>query len=205
MDTSLVTADMIPAEVVGDMSKMFEAGKSYEVIVSDKMNPSAKEFAFGHNGHLGEYPTNARIRLKGEEIQHLFNCVYEVPITEVSGDGFPRVTGKRMVCRFSITPTSWGALPENAVLIQPHGVQSARVDAEKAAHSREEKAAQEHMHNVAVDEMMADRQKELETLSAEQLKELAAERGIDVKDGSSTACVVDAILKFEEKMLRGED
>lgn len=207
MNMNLIESGCVPVEVIGNMAHMFEAGKVYEVVVDDKMNPNSKRFAFGLNGKLGEYDTNARIRLRGEEIQHLYNCTYDEPVTEETGDGFRRVIGTRQVCRFSISPMSWGAMPERAVLLQPPGVTSMRLNAaaplspEEAAGLEEE--APRQTYEVSADDMMSARQKELEYLSKEKLITLAAERG--TKQTGTKAEILDALLKYEEKLLRGED
>lgn len=208
MGMNLIESGCMPVEVVGSMAQMFEVGKVYEVVVDDRMNPRSNRFAFGLNGKLGEYPTNTKIRLRGEEIQHLYNCTYDEPVTEESGDGFRRVVGTRQVCRFSISPTSWGALPERAMLLQPPGVKQMRLDAAAAPLAEENPhleggSEQKPSYDMTVDDMMAARQKELEYLSKEKLMELAAERG--TKQSGHKADILDALLKHEEALLRGDD
>ena len=205
--TNIIEAGFIPAESIHDITKMFEQGKAYEVIVHDKLNPSSKTFAFGINGRLGEYPTNKKIRLLGEEICHLYNCVYREPVTEDS-NGYPKIIGSREVCRFSITPTSWGALPERAVLLQPPAVQAARVDSSKAAVPEEEPNREDAYDalpqaEVSVDELMAAREAELSALSKDKLAALAAERG--TKQSGTKAEILGALLAYEAKLLSGEE
>lgn len=210
MSNNLVYSNAIPVEVMGTMSEMYKVGKTYEVMVDDRMNPGSRTFAFGLNGKIGEYPTNTRIRLLGEEIQHLYNCVFQEPLTEEVGDGrYKRVIGKKQVCRFSITPTSWDALPERAVLLNAPGQTVYREDTTKAPI---QDAVPEDMLNrqplepgreVTVDDMMGARENELSALSYNALKEIARERDIRYA-GISKLDLVGNILEFEEKLLRGE-
>ena len=212
IEVNITASGMMPVDVLGTMADMYKADKTYEVIVDDKMHPDAKVFSFGINGRLGEYPTKTKIRLHGEEIQHLYNCQYKEPIIEESGpEKYKKVTGWRMVCRFSIVPTSWGALPDRAVLLDPTGTRTdantAPVSEEKAEASEELKqkeieAAAPAMKDMSIDDMLAEREKELSAMTMSNLRELAKERG--TRTFGTKADVVDGLLKLEEKVLRGE-
>lgn len=211
MSNNLVYSNAIPVEVMGTMSEMYKVGKTYEVMVDDRMNPGSRTFAFGLNGKIGEYPTNTRIRLLGEEIQHLYNCVFQEPLTEEVGDGrYKRVIGKKQVCRFSITPTSWDALPERAVLLNAPGQTVYREDTAKTPIQEMPDELKQAISeagtgkDVSVDEMMGARENELASLSYNDLKELAKERDIKYA-GVSKVDLIENILGVEEKLLRGEE
>lgn len=209
---NLIVSGMMPVENIGDMSSMYKSGSVYEVMVEDRMNPDCKFFSFGLNGRMGEYPTNAKIRLRGEEIQHLYNCTYESPVVEDSGDGgFRRVVGKRVVCRFAITPTQWGALPTEGTVLKPAGM---AVRAKKAkppffdeAQAAGKEAAEENfassLSGVSADDLLAAREKELEYMNISALRELARDRGIT--QNGSKASLIEALLKYEEELLTGEE
>ena len=209
---NLIYASMMPVEVMGKMTDMYKEGRTYEVMVDDRLNPGARTFSFGLNGKIGEYPTNTKIRLLGEEIQHLYNCIAEEPIAEEVGEGrYRRFVGKRQVCRFSITPTSWDALPERAVLLDVPGAAVYREDTTKAPKQDALSGELAEMlqeipdgKDVTVDEMMAARENELASLSYNDLKELAKERDIKYA-GVSKVDLIENILGVEEKLLRGEE
>lgn len=197
----------IPVEVLGTMSEMYETGKSYEVIVEDRMHPDAKLFAFGINGRLGEYPTKTKICLKGEEIQHLYNCQFEQPVIEESGpDKYRKVTGRRMVCRFAITPTTWGSLPERAVLLDKSGTRkdSNTVPIIKETPVEEIETIQENKMgtDITANDMMAAREKELADMDWADLQAEAKSRG--TRQTGKKSEIIDAILKAEEAVLKGE-
>lgn len=192
---------------------IFEDGKLYEVIVDDKLNPTVKTFAFGINGKLGEYPTNTKIKLRGELIRHLYNCVFLQPETQDSNDGqFRRIVGTREVCRFAITPTSWGALPEGGVLLGSAGRQvpneiAASDKAVKAAAEQNKGAADAYDNGVDVNadissDILAEKQREYELKTKEELIAIAKERG--VKNYGNKAEILDALMEFEEKQVKGE-
>ena len=208
---NLIYASMMPVEVMGKMTDMYKEGRTYEVMVDDRLNPGARTFAFGLNGKIGEYPTNTRIRLLGEEIQHLYNCIAEETVTEEAGEGrYRRVVGKRQVCRFSITPTSWDALPERAVLLGLPGTKVYREDTAKTPIQEMPDELKQAISeagtgkDVSVDEMMGARENELASLSYNDLKELAKERDIKYA-GVSKVDLIENILGVEEKLLRGEE
>lgn len=207
---NIVESGMMPVEAIGDMSKMYKSGECYEVMVEDRMNPGAKYFSFGLNGRLGEYPTNAKIRLRGEEIQHLYNCTYESPIVEDSSSEFRRVVGKRVVCRFSITPTHWGAIPSDGILLRKTGLPSSA----KARNTlpffsgdetvkTDEPVAVKSSDGPQIDDMLAARERELEALNIPALRELARDRGL--KQNGNKTDLIESLLKYEEKQLRGEE
>lgn len=208
---NLLVSNMTPVQDMGRMKDMFETGKAYEVIVDDKVNQGAKMFSFGLNGRIGEFPTNTTVILKGEVIRHLYNCTYDNPIIKEEGEGhYRRVVGYQKVCRFSITPTSWGALPEKAVLLQRPGVVSYSEDATlavpEAAASEQSAGGAEPMPekmgpDITVDDLMASREKELELMSKQELLQYAAERGIKVSGSSMKATILDDILEFSRKLL----
>lgn len=217
MQDNLIAGNLMPVGTLGTMAEMFEKGKIYEVMVDDRVNAGSKTFSFGLNGRIGEYPTNMKIQLRGEEIQHLYNCTYENAITEETGDGkFQRVVGYQTVCRFAITPTSWGALrgilpealPERAVLLQKPGVPVYRENANNATlieapspAAQFEPMPEKSDEGMTVDDFMAARQKELEIMSKNDLMSFATERGIEVKNSLNKAAVLDSILKFEEALM----
>lgn len=206
MNSNLITSAMMPVEGMGQMSEMYKDGKTYEVMVDDKRNPGSPIFAFGLNGKIGEYPTNSKIRLLGEEIRHLYNCIYEEPVTEQVGqEKFLKLVGQRQVCRFSITPTSWDALPGNAVLLNTLG--TVRVDSTKVNKYDEQLAEMQKEadmgSDISVDDMMAARENELKEFSYNDLKELANDRGLK-SSGVSKAKIVESLLKFEEEVLKGD-
>ena len=213
MSNNLMSVNMMPVENMSPIAKMFETGKTYEVIVDDKVNQGAKLFAFGLNGRIGEFPTNTKIRLKGEVIRHLYNCTYDSPIIKEE-DQYRRVIGYQKVCRFSITPTSWGALPDKAVLLQRPGVVSYLDDATVSVpeanaatpEEQEEFMGVEPMPekmgaDVSVDDFMACREKELETMSKIELLQFASERGIKVSGSTTKATILGDILDFEQKLM----
>ncbi len=208
---NLVVSGMMPVENIGDMSTMYKSGSVYEVMVEDRMNPDCKFFSFGLNGRMGEYPTNAKIKLRGEEIQHLYNCTYESPVVEDSGDGgFRRVVGKRVVCRFAITPTQWGALPTEGTVLKPAGM-PLRANKPKLPFFDEAQPAGKDvveensasLSGVSADDLLAAREKELEYMNISALRELAQDRGI--KQNGSKASLIEALLKYEEELLTGEE
>ena len=213
MNNNLMTVNMMPVSGMGDIKSMFQTGKTYEVIVDDKVNQSAKMFSFGLNGKIGEFPTNTKIILPGEVIRHLYNCTYDSPIIKEE-DQYRRVVGYQKVCRFSITPTSWGALPDKAVLLQRPGVKSYIEDAtlsvpaamEATPEERSDFASGEPMpermgEDVSVDDFMACRERELETMSKQELLQFASERGIKVSGSTTKATILGDILKFEQKLM----
>lgn len=210
MYQNIVESGMLPVEAIGDMSAMYKVGELYEVMVEDRMNPEAKYFSFGLNGKLGEYPTNAKIRLRGEEIQHLYNCTYEAPIVEDSSSEYRRVVGKRVVCRFSITPTRWGAIPSDGVVLSTAGLPPVSKAAAKLPFfSGADDAAADGPEAVKtaggpqIDDMLAAREKELEALNIPNLRELARERGL--KQNGNKTDLIESLLRYEEKKLRGEE
>ena len=211
--SNLMTVNMMPVENMSTIAQMFETGKTYEVIVDDKVNQGAKIFSFGLNGMIGEYPTNTKIRLKGEVIRHLYNCTYDSPIVKEE-DSYRTIIGYQQVCRFSITPTSWGALPEKAVLLQRPGVVSYSEDATLAVpearratqEEEEEMFGGEPMPermgaDVSIDDFMAAREKELEIMSKAELLQFAEEHGIKVSGATTKATILDGILAFEQKLM----
>ena len=213
MSNNLMSVNMMPVENMSPIAKMFETGKTYEVIVDDKVNQGAKLFAFGLNGRIGEFPTNTKIRLQGEVIRHLYNCTYDSPIIKEE-DQYRRVIGFQKVCRFSITPTSWGALPDKAVLLQRPGVKSYIEDATLSVPAASETTPEERSdfssgepmpermgEDVSVDDFMACRERELETMSKQELLHFASERGIKVSGSTTKATILGDILKFEQKLM----
>lgn len=198
-----VEQGMLPVEVIGEMSHMYKNGETYEVMVEDRMNPGTKFFSFGLNGRVGEYPTNAKIRLKGEEIQHLYNCTYESPVVEDAPGDFRRVVGKRVVCRFSITPTMWGALPPDGVLLG--GGECARPAPEEAPFPGREDApdgpAPRGDGGPSADELLAAREGELERMSVTSLREIAS--GLGLRQGGGKPDLVASILRREEEIMKG--
>ena len=201
------------AQTLKGAADIFEEGKLYEVIVDDKLNPEVKMFSYGINGVLGEYPTNTKIKLRGEVIRHLYNCVYLQPITQESKDGtFNRVTGTLEVCRFAITPTSWGALPDSGVLLGSAGKQAANEAAAreqnvKVASESGKEAADAHdesanANNDIASDMLAAKQREYELKTKEELIALAKER--DIKSYGNKADILDALMAQEEKDIKGE-
>lgn len=207
--SNLLESGMMPVESLGKLSDMFQRDKVYEVMVEDRMNPGSKRFSFGINGRIGDYPTNSRIRLRGDEIQHLYNCIYEEPITEQSTTGFNVIVGKRQVCRFSITPTSWDSLPTRAVLLQPQGVVATREDTSISAIPTDapeitQVGQTETGKDISNDDLMAAREKELEAMDWDMLKSVAQERGVKLS-GTKKSEVIKAILKIEQAVLEGTD
>lgn len=213
MSNNLMSVNMMPVENMSPIAKMFETGKTYEVIVDDKVNQGAKLFSFGLNGRIGEFPTNTKIRLQGEVIRHLYNCTYDSPIIKEE-DQYRRVIGFQKVCRFSITPTSWGALPDKAVLLQRPGVKSYIEDATLSVPAASETTPEERSdfssgepmpermgEDVSVDDFMACRERELETMSKQELLHFASERGIKVSGSTTKATILGDILKFEQKLM----
>lgn len=208
---NIVEMGMLPVEAIGDMAAMYKKGELYEVMVEDRMNPDAKYFSFGLNGRLGEYPTNAKIRLRGEEIQHLYNCTYESPIVQESANDFRRVVGKRVVCRFAITPTKWGAIPSDGVVPDARGVvakptASLPFFAQNDEQDKDEQAAEQPAqaaNGPAIDDMLAAREKELEAMTIPTLRDLSRDCGL--KQNGNKTDLIEALLKYEEKKLRGEE
>lgn len=207
---NLVAAGMMPVENIGDMSTMYKSGSLYEVMVEDRMNPDSKFFSFGLNGRMGEYPTNAKIRLRGEEIQHLYNCTYESPVVEEGGEGnFRRVVGKRVVCRFAITPTQWGALPSEGTVLSTAGITQRAKETkipffdEAQQADKTDKAEDKRTSSAGVqpDDLLAAREKELEYMNIPALRELARDRGL--KQSGNKTDLIEALLKHEEKLLKG--
>jgi hypothetical protein len=208
---NIVEMGMLPVEAIGDMASMYKKGELYEVMVEDRMNPDAKYFSFGLNGRLGEYPTNAKIRLRGEEIQHLYNCTYESPIVQESANDFRRVVGKRVVCRFAITPTKWGAIPSDGVVLDARGVSAKPAAtlpffAQNDEQDKDEQAAEQPAqaaNGPAIDDMLAAREKELEAMTIPTLRDLSRDCGL--KQNGNKTDLIEALLKYEEKKLRGEE
>ena len=208
---NIVEMGMLPVEAIGDMASMYKKGELYEVMVEDRMNPDAKYFSFGLNGRLGEYPTNAKIRLRGEEIQHLYNCTYESPIVQESANDFRRVVGKRVVCRFAITPTKWGAIPSDGVVLDARGVSAKPAAtlpffAQNDEQDKDEQAAEQlprTANGPAIDDMLAAREKELEAMTIPTLRDLSRDCGL--KQNGNKTDLIEALLKYEEKKLRGEE
>ena len=58
------------------------------------------------------------------------------------------------------------------------------------------------MKDMSIDDMLAEREKELSAMTMSNLREIAKERG--TKTFGTKADVVDGLLKLEEKVLRGE-
>ena len=208
---NIVEMGMLPVEAIGDMAAMYKKGELYEVMVEDRMNPDAKYFSFGLNGRLGEYPTNAKIKLRGEEIQHLYNCTYQSPIVQESANDFRRVVGKRVVCRFAITPTKWGAIPSDGVVIDARGANakpavSLPFFAQNDEQSKGEQTAEQlpqTANGPAIDDMLAAREKELEAMTIPTLRDLSRDCGL--KQNGNKTDLIEALLKYEEKKLRGEE
>lgn len=209
---NIVEMGMLPVEAIGDMAAMYKKGELYEVMVEDRMNPDAKYFSFGLNGRLGEYPTNAKIRLRGEEIQHLYNCTYQSPIVQESADnGYRRVVGKRVVCRYAITPTKWGAIPSDGVVLDARGVSakgaaSLPFFAQNDDQGKGERATElppQTANGPEIDDMLAAREKELEAMTIPTLRDLSRDCGL--KQNGNKTDLIEAILKYEEKKLRGEE
>lgn len=208
---NIVEMGMLPVEAIGDMASMYKKGELYEVMVEDRMNPDAKYFSFGLNGRLGEYPTNAKIRLRGEEIQHLYNCTYESPIVQESANDFRRVVGKRVVCRYAITPTKWGAIPSDGVVLDARGVSAKGAvslpffsqDAERVEDEHTAEQPSQTANGPAIDDMLAAREKELEAMTIPTLRDLSRDCGL--KQNGNKTDLIDALLKYEEKKLRGEE
>ena len=208
---NIVEMGMLPVEAIGDMAAMYKKGELYEVMVEDRMNPDAKYFSFGLNGRLGEYPTNAKIRLRGEEIQHLYNCTYESPFVQESANDFRRVVGKRVVCRFAITPTKWGAIPSDGVVPDARGV-VAKPTASLPFFSQNDEPVKDEQtaeqlpqtaNGPAIDDMLAAREKELEAMTIPTLRDLSRDCGL--KQNGNKTDLIEALLKYEEKKLRGEE
>ncbi len=208
---NIVEMGMLPVEAIGDMAAMYQKGELYEVMVEDRMNPDAKYFSFGLNGRLGEYPTNAKIRLRGEEIQHLYNCTYESPIVQESANDFRRVVGKRVVCRFAITPTKWGAIPSDGVVLDARGASAKPAVtlpffAQNDEPCKDEQAPEQAspaVNGPAIDDMLAAREKELEAMTIPTLRDLSRDCGL--KQNGNKTDLIEALLKYEEKKLRGEE
>lgn len=209
---NIVEMGMLPVEAIGDMAAMYKKGELYEVMVEDRMNPDAKYFSFGLNGRLGEYPTNAKIKLRGEEIQHLYNCTYQSPIVQESADnGYRRVVGKRVVCRYAITPTKWGAIPSDGVVLDARGVSAkgaaslpffAQND-DQGKGERTTELPSQTANGPEIDDMLAAREKELEAMTIPTLRDLSRDCGL--KQNGNKTDLIEAILKYEEKKLRGEE